>query len=299
MHQRAVRFTDIFNFRDLGGYPTADGRVTKWRRLYRSDDLSRLVAADHAGLVALGIRTVIDLRRPDELARHGALPSIDSIDYHHLHVVHPPWEPRSFDTTEERQAYLVERYAEMAVCGGSAIGAALRLIADADRAPLVFHCLAGKDRTGIVAALTLSLLGVDDSTIGADYELSERAEPGQWEYFSRLNPEMLSKRWLTFTVSPAGAIRAFLQDLRDKHGSIAQYAESVGVTAAHVAAMRAHLLADPAPGAAGEAGIPAQPPAAEAGQTTSGNRADGVRLSEEALDPPVRVFGPAALDVDQ
>ena len=80
---------------------------------------------------------------------------------------------------------MIERYRELSTEATAGIGEALRLIADADAAPLVFHCIAGKDRTGVVAALTLTLLGVADDDVADDYALSERAEeaamglPGQ------------------------------------------------------------------------------------------------------------------------
>ena len=97
--------------------------------------------------------------------------------YHHVHMPHEQWPPQPFSNTDERITYLIERYTAMSVESAAEIGQALRLIADADTAPLVFHCIAGKDRTGMVAALTLSLLGVPEEVIIEDYHLSEVAEP--------------------------------------------------------------------------------------------------------------------------
>ena len=71
MNERALVFENVFNFRDLGGYRGADGRTVRWGRLFRADDLCRLDDADLARLGELGVRTVIDLRRPDEIERHG------------------------------------------------------------------------------------------------------------------------------------------------------------------------------------------------------------------------------------
>jgi hypothetical protein len=72
----------------------------------------------------------------------------------------------------------------MSIEAADGIGEALRLIADPAAAPLVFHCIAGKDRTGMISALTLSLLGVDDETIADDYTLSEAAEESAWAYWA-------------------------------------------------------------------------------------------------------------------
>ena len=122
------------------------------------------------------------------------------------------------------------------------MGQTLRLIADADAAPLVFHCMAGKDRTGIISALTLSLLGVADDDIADDYQLSELAEPATRGYLARHKPELDKQRRQHITVNPRDGMLGMLADLRDKHGSVAAYADSVGVSADHIAAMRAHLL---------------------------------------------------------
>src|SRR5512139_4174286 len=146
MGERAVTFTNVFNFRDLGGYPTADGRSVRWHRLYRADDLSRIAGADRDRFSALGIRTVIDLRRPHEIEHIGRIPEIDGCSYHHVHLKHPKWENPSFADTAARAAFVTERYLELSDKAGDGVGEALRLIADEQTAPLVFHCIAGKDR---------------------------------------------------------------------------------------------------------------------------------------------------------
>jgi hypothetical protein len=232
---RRVSFQQLFNFRDLGGYPTADGRQVAWRRLYRADNLGRLSGGDIDRFTALNIRTVVDLRRPTEIAEHDRVPVLTGMDYHHLHLVHPAWEKSPEDDLPARVAYLVDRYTEMVAAGGDAIGAALRLIAQPSCAPLVFHCMAGKDRTGIVAALALALLGVDDETIAADYALSEASDEA---YRGRhaLNPA-------PYVVVPAAVMTGLFTALRDEHGSIEGFVKSVGVTADDLAAMREHLLA--------------------------------------------------------
>jgi protein-tyrosine phosphatase len=240
MRERGVAFADVYNFRDLGGYRTTDGRTVAWHRLYRSDDLGRLRDDDFERFASLGIRTVVDLRRPNEVADLGRIPDMDGVAYHHVHMAHPQWPSQSFADTGERTAFVIERYREMSVAAGEAIGEALRLIADADASPLVFHCIAGKDRTGVVAALTLSLLGVDDETIADDYALSEDAEPQAWAYYARIKPGLV--RPAHIVISPREAMLAFLEELRATHGSVAKYASAIGVTDEHVAALRGHLL---------------------------------------------------------
>lgn len=236
MLERAILFNQIYNFRDLGGYPTTDGRTVAWRRLFRSDDLSRLTVQDGDQFAALGIRTVIDLRRPAEIAKLGRVPEFTGVDHQHAHLMYPPWDLAEHTSLAERVAFLTSRYGEMATVGGEAIGNALRLIADADRAPAVVHCFVGMDRTGIVSALTLCLLGVPDEVIAEDYTLSEAAVPAL-QAAHKFGPYQ-------FPSTPADAMIGFLEGLRAEHGSVEAYAKSIGVTDDHIAAMRAHLLAE-------------------------------------------------------
>jgi protein tyrosine/serine phosphatase len=242
MAQRAVEFTNVFNFRDLGGYRTADGATVRWRRLYRADDLAHLDAEDHERFAELGIRTVVDLRRPNEIKELGRVPETAGVAYHHVHLVHPKWQLKQFQNTAERTEFVIERYREMADLSADGFGQALQLIADADRAPLVFHCIAGKDRTGILAALTLSLLGVSDDDVIEDYHLSELAEARAWERYTQVRRPDLLGVVRAYETSPRAAMAGFLADLRAQHGSVQNYAASVGLTAADIATMKAHLL---------------------------------------------------------
>jgi protein-tyrosine phosphatase len=237
---RGVTFEKVFNFRDLGGYETADGRHVTWNRLYRADDLSRLNDADSERFAGLGIRTVVDLRRPEEVEIDGRIPQFDGFVYRHVHLVHPLWPQGQFTNAAERVEYLVERYRELSTDAAAGFGEALRLIADPGAAPLVFHCIAGKDRTGILAALTLSLLGVADDDVADDYALSEKSERAYWEYRRRLDPTVTGER--NFVICPREAMLGFFSDLRTRHGSIEGYAHDIGVTKDDIAAMRDHLL---------------------------------------------------------
>ena len=238
----SIRFDNVFNFRDLGGHRTVDGQTVRFRRLYRADDLCRLDGADLDRFAALGIRTVLDLRRPNELEERGRIAASDGFEYRHIHVKHTKWEPADFTPPGARVAYLVDRYLEMAELGADGLAEALRVVADPAAAPLVFHCVAGKDRTGLVAAFTLHLLGVSDDDIADDYARSELAEAPNWAWQVRRLPDPPARRWEQFTVSPREAILRFFARVRDEHGSIEEYLRSIGVTPEHAAAMRAHLL---------------------------------------------------------
>jgi hypothetical protein len=245
MGERHIGFGNVFNFRDFGGYRTTDGRTVRWGRLFRADDLCRLDAGDLARLGELGVRTVVDLRRPEEITRRGRVPEAD-YTYVHAHVEHSDWPVGEFPTPQSRVDYLVERYLDLAELGGEGLGLALRTIADPQAAPVVIHCVAGKDRTGLVAAFTLYALGVGEDDIADDFALSELAEESNWNWYGAQYPDThmdaFPRRWEVYTVAPREAMPEFLAALRKRHGSVEQYLESIGVGPDHVGAMRAHLL---------------------------------------------------------
>jgi protein tyrosine/serine phosphatase len=198
---------------------------------------------EKVAFAALGIRTVIDLRRPHEIAELGRIPEIAGVTYHHVHMAHPLWPFTEAQTRAERVPYLIERYRDMSIEAGDGIGQALRLVADPGNAPLVFHCIAGKDRTGVISALVLSLLGVPDDVVAEDYGLSEEAEPPARAYWLARNSRSDSATYRrSEVVSPPEAMLGFLDDLRERHGTVEGYAKSVGVSEDDLASMRAHLL---------------------------------------------------------
>jgi protein-tyrosine phosphatase len=241
--ERLITFDNVFNFRDLGGYRGDGGRTVRWGRLFRADDLCRFESGDLARLRELGVRTVIDLRRPVEIKNIGRIPE-GGFTYVNAYLRHPEWPAlMDFDSPQARIDFLVERYLEMAEQGGEAIGDALRLVADPDAGPLVFHCVSGKDRTGLVAAFTLHLLGVSDDDIADDYALSEEAEEPNFAWYSARDPAFTTnRRWERYTVTPREVVPALFAVLRERHGSLRAYLHSIGVTDEHAEAMRAHLL---------------------------------------------------------
>ncbi len=242
---RSYDHPNLFNFRDLGGYHGRGGRTVRWRRVFRSDSLSRLDPADAASFTALGVRTVIDLRRPREVARDGRVPEFAGLAYHHLHPEHAEWEDATDHDEPSDARWLANRYLDIAYGGAAAMVAAVAVIAEADNAPVVVHCVAGKDRTGVVAALTLAALGVAEQDIAEDYALTAVATGRFTEHLRRVSPQMaaLPERYLG---CPAEAMLLFLGDLHRRHGSVRGYLLEMGLSEAHLEALDAHLLEDPA-----------------------------------------------------
>jgi protein tyrosine/serine phosphatase len=119
MSTRSYAFQTTFNFRDVGGYAAQDGRTLRWGSLFRSDSLHRIDDADREAFAALGVHTVVDLRRPTEVERDGWVPAYDGLAYQHIHPEHDEWDP--YDESETLERYLADRYADLAeTAGGTA-----------------------------------------------------------------------------------------------------------------------------------------------------------------------------------
>lgn len=223
---RHIRFDALHNFRDLGGYPTADGRRIRPGRLYRADSLGKLAEAtpDWSRFLSLGIGTVIDLRYPWEIETRGRIPEHPSFAYHNLSIEHRPYNQAALGPEVDVGPYLAERYMEVAQDGTMEIRRALELAVEAAESdePLVFHCASGKDRTGLLAALILGLLGVDESTVIEDFSLTELAAPAllaDW----RARNDGREPTWLGFGRAPESVMRLFLSTLTTHYGSIEDY----------------------------------------------------------------------------
>jgi protein tyrosine/serine phosphatase len=161
--------------------------------------------------------------------------------YHHIHPEHAEWTDGGSADEIGLGRWLADRYLDLARDGVEGIGRALAVVADPDAAPVVVHCVAGKDRTGVVCALTLSLLGVADAEIAADYELSTAASLRFSEWVRQTYPDK-AELPAPYLASPADAMEIFLGDLRERHGSIEAYVKGAGVTADEIEALRTHLL---------------------------------------------------------
>ncbi|MET8120685.1 tyrosine-protein phosphatase [Micromonospora sp. NPDC005189] len=237
---RQISLPATFNFRDVGGYLGHDDRSVRHGRLYRSDSLHRLTEQDRDAFAAIGIRTVIDLRRPTEVERDGRVPAYQGLTYRHIHPEHDDWAGTPHEEGASLARYLADRYADLAQTGTAGLAEAVGLIADSANAPVVVHCVAGKDRTGIVCALTLAVLGVDDADIVADYALSSEAS-ARYSAWLATTVGVVNVP-APFLASPAEAMQIFLAELREGHGSVEAYLSHAGVTDEQLTALRDHLL---------------------------------------------------------
>ncbi|MFE4519003.1 tyrosine-protein phosphatase [Kitasatospora sp. NPDC056783] len=244
MTTRHIGFEALHNFRDLGGYRASGGRTVRWGLLYRSDSLGKLSSpGDLEKLRSLGVRTVIDLRYDWEIAAKGRVPDAEGLEYHNLSIEHRPYDQAEIDPELDPWRYLADRFAEVAEDGVKEIRRALDVITAAE-APVVFHCASGKDRTGLVAALLLTALGVSEDDIAADFALTELATPHLVADWHAAHPGR-ELRWPGYGRAPETVIRLALADLTARHGSVEAYLTgTLGIDREQLDALRGRLLAD-------------------------------------------------------
>ena len=176
--EREIPFAKAKNFRDLGGLPTTDGRRVKWGLIYRSGKLDKLSNVDHLQLQSLGMKTVVDFRSDQEVEEE---PDKLPVGIHYQRVVIGVDQAIDRDklldslktmTPEQSSNLLVEANKLFAGSSAKDYIPFIQMVSDPEKLPLVYHCTAGKDRTGFATALVLSALGVDRETIMQDFLMS-------------------------------------------------------------------------------------------------------------------------------
>lgn len=242
-NDRHIACDGAFNLRDLGGYTTADGRTVRWQTLYRADGLHRIPAGAAHAVAPLRWRTVLDLRTKGEFD-DGAFAHLEGAEVIHLPVIREPWDITTVDDAEPAD-FLASRYMDMLDEGVEALTAAVRLLATRERLPAVFHCSAGKDRTGVLAALVLSVVGVPDEQIADDYQLSATAMDKLVAWLVEAHPDKvdhMAQQPTTFLQCPPEAMHTFLERMRDRFGSAEGYLTGAGVAPAELDRLRDVLL---------------------------------------------------------
>jgi protein-tyrosine phosphatase len=245
---RRLPLEGLQNFRDIGGYPTNDGGTTRWGLVFRADSLHKLTPADLATCEALGMKSVYDLRGDDERATHPN-PFDNAVQ---LAIVGRPADddeqPRSLDARQantDGERILRDIYIGMLEHSAPLFGRLFTGLLDDDRLPAVFHCHAGKDRTGVAAALLLAALGVDRETILDDYELTaryRRFEHQQDSYERLLSIGMTPEAAAGVLTAPRWAMSDALDALDETHGGIETYLTGrAGLQPADLERLRATL----------------------------------------------------------
>lgn len=225
--ERHLPMAGGYNFRDLGGFKTKEGRYTKWGKLFRADELSNLTEEDLKYLSSIPITSVIDFRAQSEVKR-----SPDNLP-HTVRFTYPIAITPGNLSSEGIQANLLStnidtqmKYMNRLLVSNPACVRAFRIffaiVQNNLSAPLIFHCSAGKDRTGMAAALVLYSLGVDEQTIMEDYLSSKIYLSDKYDAFIAKYPRAES----IFTVKKI-FLQAGINQIKRDHGSVMDYLTKV------------------------------------------------------------------------
>lgn len=246
MRERHIALQGPVNFRDLGGYPTVDGRTVRWGHVFRSDLLADLSDADLAVIQGLGLRHVCDLRADAERAQK---PSRD-IPSAQVHAI--GFMPRGGEelmarlqslSVDEVVASVTAIYEDFVLTRSAHFARVFELMLQADAVPLLFHCASGRDRTGTFAALLLSALGVPRAVIEQDYLLSDHYRRDvRFQFGEGIPPELMA----AVTRSHPAYLAAVFELIEQRWGSTDNYLrEALGLSDAARAQLQDKLLEIP------------------------------------------------------
>ena len=245
--KRHIPFECCFNFRDMGGYRASGGRVIAWRRLYRSSEVHTMTESDAARARGeFGVRTVIDLRQPGVAARDSdGLLGKSPTRYHNISLIADGDMPEDRSAPAAVPLDYVRRLEQPQY--GEGIVSALRCIAEPGALPAVVHCSAGKDRTGLVVAVLLGVLGVKDEDIVRDYALTARYMPGLLDHWWENDTMTQSTRYehlppYIYDARPE-TMEHLLDTVNRRYGGMRGYLERRGGDAALVRRLEQALLA--------------------------------------------------------
>ena len=245
--KRRLDIPGLVNVRDLGGYRASSGLVTKWRRLLRGDGLHRVTHEGIQLLNAEGLTSVIDLRSRKELEEEPN-PYLDEAQIGFFHKpIYDDLAPAMMATHEAAEDDpLVGFYLTALLERSEAMRDILATIAAAPKGAILFHCTAGKDRTGLVAALLLEIAGVNRETILADYSLTG-------DFIADLVEELLDRtrksggdteRHARFLACAPLTMATTLEQIDQRHGSVSGYLKDIGLPAGDLSNLRDRLLGD-------------------------------------------------------
>lgn len=250
---RFLNLDSVANLRDIGGYRTTDGRTVRWQRIYRGASLAFLTAEDAAKLAEMGLKIICDFRTKEEAA---ANPDIlpENVEYMRLTVrtnEDTRWQRLRILLFERGRLgdTLVEMYTRIMIDQNAALfGTIFRRIADENNLPLLMHCSAGKDRTGVAIALLLRVLGVPENTVIADYSLSNL----YFEYFRKITAPVIQRaaqlgiteeEMRPLLLAHPNTLQTMLAYIDAKYGSVEKYLrDAAGLEDATLEKIRANLL---------------------------------------------------------
>ncbi|MCM3338612.1 tyrosine-protein phosphatase [Paenibacillus sp. MER TA 81-3] len=256
--ERVLPLAGGSNFRDLGGYAASDGRRVRWGRLYRAAELSELTVDDVSYLDSLHLRALCDFRDSDEVASMPS-PPLQAVNSNHVPLVQLSGstairhsrdvirQPSAFNTGEQGQ--LLVNLNRSLVHSTAGIRSVFELLLREDGTPLLFHCTAGKDRTGLISALILIAIGVPKETVMHDYMLTNRylnvfnlrlkTEAWMADRHGLVNPDVLQA---VMEARPEYLTAAF-EEMEQAYGGVHPYLEdALGLTETDIEELKLKLL---------------------------------------------------------
>ena len=260
---RLLNFEGIANFRDLGGYATADGRQVKWGALYRSATLAESSRSDLYNLAQLQLATLIDFRsaaekeaEPNRLPdptgfKVVEIPTLDDGNKAMVGEIMARIESGNFDGFDPN-ALMLEGNRQFASTFTPQFTQFLQTVLAANGAPVLWHCSAGKDRTGFAAAILLRILGVPQDVVMQDYMASKQhalaARKSQLMLLRLFKGEEAADKLTVLLGVDESWLNAAFERIDASWGSFDNYVHAgLGLTEADVAQLRATLLTTPAP----------------------------------------------------
>jgi len=238
--ERRLPLEKTYNFRDIGGYQTKDNRRMRWGVVYRSAHLAELTDTDHDLLKQIGIKLVCDFRTVEEAqGQPNRLPPDGSMEYQHMPIAHGKFDPaeaigriKKGDISWLTDDFMTNNYLKQIDDFAGLWKQLFKYLMDRHNRPLVFHCTAGKDRTGVCAALILLTAGVPESTVIADHALSNtynapviRRIEHEIRKFG-IDPDDMR----AYLSAPREAMEAVVAHLKNNYGSAKDYlVEKAGI----------------------------------------------------------------------
>ena len=243
--ERHYPFEGCFNFRDIGGYLNQDGKRVKKGLYFRAGRQDRMSDEDLSQLSDLKISTQIDLRRPDEVLEQGKGP-LESMGANYINIaVIPEGGSDQLSRLVGDTAISGRRYLGYLEFGPTSWLRLFGILSDEDNLPVVLHCTAGKDRTGVSTAFLLSVLGVSRDVIEADYLLTNLDTERQADFIEGTvgYPDGYDrKKMIDVAGVPKDAMKDFLDGVESKWGSVIEYLEKIGVTQEQMETIRTNFL---------------------------------------------------------
>ncbi|MFN8419937.1 MAG: tyrosine-protein phosphatase [Anaerolineae bacterium] len=244
-NSRHIPLDGCYNLRDIGGYPTRDGKMTRWRTVYRSDSLHRLTADSQNTLLSDGLKTIIDLRFPEEVQHDpNVFAASTALRYHHIPLIlRDPVQPNGDGRRHDVPPSLYAIYLSIIESYQSQVRAVLTTLSESSF-PVLIHCTAGKDRTGVIIALLLGLAGVEPETIVEDYALTSTYLTPLVESLKQrsvelgIDPEVYAKMLET----PPQAMHDTLIHIASAYGGVEAYLHAIGLTDQQLKTLRDRLV---------------------------------------------------------